>query len=162
MSTRLRLLAPVLAVAFAVAACGGSATPTPSPTAAPTASPTPTAEPTATPAAAAFCGDAAAFRASILALTNLKPLEVGTSGVKAAVTGVADSAQALLLSGKDLVAAPLANLVASVKALQATLAGLGDQQGLGASLLAVRAAIESIRSAAADVESALGTTCPAQ
>ena len=96
------------------------------------------------------------------ALTNLKLLEVGTSGVKAALGDVSASAQALLLSGKDLLAQPLANLVAAVKALQTTLTGLGDQQGLGAALVAVRAAIENIKTAAADVETALGTTCPAQ
>jgi hypothetical protein len=160
MSTRLRLLAPVLAVAFAVAACGGSSSPTPGPTAAPTASPT--AEPTAAPTSAAICGDGAAFRASVVALTELKLLEVGTSGVKAALADVSSSAQALLFSGKDLFAGPIANLLASVKALETTLTGLGDQQGLGAALVAVRAAIENIKSAAADVEAALGTTCPAQ
>ncbi len=160
MSNRLRLLVPVLAFAFAVAACGGSSSPTPSPTATPTASPT--AEPTSAPTGAAICGDAAAFRASMLALTELKLLEVGTSGVKAALADVSTSAQALLLSGKDLLAGPIANLVASVKALETTLTGLGDQQGLGAALVAVRAAIENIKSAAADVEAALGTTCPAQ
>ncbi len=160
MSNRLRLLAPALAIAMLAVACGGSSSPLPSAMPVPTASPT--AEPSAAPTTAAVCDDAATFRASIVALTNLKLLEVGTSGVKSALEDVSASAQALLLSGKDLLAQPLANLVASVKALQATLAGLGDQQGLGAALVAVRAAIENIKAAAADVETALGTTCPAQ
>jgi hypothetical protein len=168
MSTRFRLLAPALAITLLAAACGGSASPAPSATPVPSAPPTaeasapPTAEPSAGPTTAAICGDAATFRASIAALTSLKLLEVGTSGVTAALGDVAASAQALLVSGKDLLAQPLASLIASVKALQATLTGLGDQPGLGSALVAVRAAIENIKTAAADVETALGTTCPAQ
>jgi predicted trehalose synthase len=60
------------------------------------------------------------------------------------------------------VAAPVGNLLTAVQALQATLAGLGDQPSLGAKLAAVKLAIGQITAAAADVETALGTTCPAQ
>jgi hypothetical protein len=96
------------------------------------------------------------------ALTSLKLLEVGTSGVKAAVDDVKASAEALLVSGKDLLAQPVGNLIASVTALQATLTSLGDQPGLGAGVAAIRAAIEEIKVAAGDVEAALATTCPTQ
>jgi len=161
MSARLRLLGPILAVAFVAAACGGAASPTPDasdapPTTAPTASTAP-AESSAPPA---MCEDAAAFRASLETLTGLRLVEVGTSGVKAAVADVKSSAEALLVSGKDLIGPPITNLLAAVTALQATLTGLGDQPSLGAGLVAVRAAIAEIRAAADDVEAALETSCP--
>jgi hypothetical protein len=175
MSTRLRLLAPIVALTLALAACGGGSSPTPgtsatpaasvsaaSPSAAASATPTtaPTAGTSATPGA--VCTDAAAFRASVTALTGLQLAEVGVSGVTAALTDVQSSAQALLVSGKDLVAQPLANLQTAVQGLQTTLAGLGGQAGLGAKVVAVKAAIDQIKTAAIDVEAALGTACPAQ
>jgi len=168
MSTRLRLLAPVVVLTLVLAACAGASSPTPnasvpaaSASIAASAAPETSAAP-ATSGPAAICTDAAAFRASMTALTNLKLAEVGVSGVTAALSDLQSSAQALLLSGKDLVAAPVGNLLAAVQALQATLAGLGDQPSLGAKLAAVKLAIEQIKGAAADVETAIGTTCPAQ
>ena len=95
------------------------------------------------------------------ALTNLQLASVGVSGVTAALTEVESAAQALAVSGQELAAAPVSNLVASIQALQTTLTGLGSQPSLGAKLVAVKAAIEQIKTAAAAVESALGTTCPA-
>ena len=95
------------------------------------------------------------------ALTNLKLASVGVSGVKAALTDVQSAAQALALSGRELVGVPVSNLLASVQALQTTLTGLGDQPSLGAGLVAVKAAIEQIKTAGSAVASALATTCPA-
>ncbi len=167
MLSRLRLVIPVLAVAMAVTACGGGASPTPAASSAPP-SPTPAASAEATPAPsaastpAAICDDATAFRASVAALANLKLLEVGTSGVKSAVDEVKSNAEALLVSGKELLAQPIASLLAGVTGLQATLTSLGDQPSLGAGVAAVKLAIEQIKSAATDVEAALGTTCPVQ
>ena len=158
MSSRLRLLAPVLALTFVVAACGAGTSPTPAASNPPPASTAPAAS--AAPGASAICDDAAAFRASVAALTDLKLLEVGTSGVKAALTNVSTSAKALLVSGKDLLAQPLAKLLAAVEGLQATISALGDQPGLGAAVASIRTAIAGIKAAAADVETALGTTCP--
>jgi len=163
MSPRLRLLAPVFAIAVVAAACGGSASPTPSEppaTAAPTAAPS--MAPVESSGPAAICDDAAVFRASMITLANLKLLEVGTSGVKAAVDDVKSSAQALLVSGKELLAQPVGDLLAAVTALQATLTSLGDQSSLGAGVAAVKLAIEEIKAAADGVEAALGTTCPMQ
>lgn len=168
MSTRLRLVAPVVVLALALAACAGASSPTPNasvPAASASAAASVAPETSAAPATsgpAAVCTDAAAFRASVSALTGLKLAEVGVSGVTAALTAVQSSAQALLVSGKDLVAAPVGNLLAAVQALQTTLTGLGNQPSLGAKLAAVKLAIEQIKGAAADVETALGTTCPAQ
>ncbi len=168
MSTRLRLLLPVLALALTVAACGGAATSTPGASAQPpattpaaSASAEASAAPGASPTPAAICADATAFRASITALTNIKLLEVGTSGVQAALADVKSSAEALLISGKDLVAQPVANLMAAVTALQATLTGLGDQPSLGASAVAIKTAVAGIKTAADEVVAALNTTCPA-
>ena len=104
----------------------------------------------------------AAFRASVTALTSLKLLQVGTAGVKSAVTDVQSSAQALLVSGKDLVLTPVTNLLAAVQGLQATLTSMGDQPGLGAKIGAITTAIDQIKTAAGQVETALGTACPAQ
>ena len=95
------------------------------------------------------------------ALTDLQLASVGVSGVAAALTDVQSSAQALAVSGQELVGAPVNNLLASVRTLQTTLTGLGNQPSLGAALVAVKAAIDQIKSAGADVESALGNTCPA-
>ena len=167
MSSRLRLIAPVLALTLVAAACGGAASPSPdAPTAPPSATPAASAEASPTPSTAAtpaaICDDAAAFRASLVELTDLKLLEVGTTGVKAAVADVKANAEALLVSGKDLVAEPLADLLAAVTALQATLTSLGDQPSLGAGVAAVRLAIEQIKTAADNVEAVLGTTCPTQ
>lgn len=169
MTARLPLLAPILSVALVAAACGGSASPAPAATGAPaTAAPTASAAATASAgpvessAPAAVCEDAATFRASVATLTGLRLVEVGTSSVQAAVTDVKSSAEALLVSGKDLVGPPITNLLVAVTALQATLTGLGDQPSLGADLVAVRAAIAQIRAAADDVEAALQTSCPSR
>ena len=159
MSRDVRLLAPVLFLTLAVAACAGSSSPTPgTPTAQATAQTS--AAPTAS-GAAAICTDAARFRTSMTALTDLKLATVGVSGVTAALTEVESAAQALAVSGQELVGQPVGDLLTSVQALQTTLTGLGDQPSLGASLVAVKAAIEQIKTAASAVESALATTCPA-
>ena len=171
MSRDFRLLAPVLFLTLAVAACAASSSPTPgTPTAqatsqtsaAPTAQATTktSAAPTAS-GAAAICADAARFRASMTALTGLTLATVGVSGVTAALTEVQSAAQALAVSGHELVGQPISDLLTSVQALQTTLTGLGDQPSLGAKLVAVKAAIEQIKTAASAVESALATTCPA-
>ena len=118
------------------------------------------AAPTAS-GAAAICADAARFRASMTALTDLTLATVGVSGVTAALTEVQSAAQALAVSGHELVGQPVSDLLTSVQALQTTLTGLGDQPSLGAKLVAVKAAIEQIKTAASAVESALATTCPA-
>ena len=165
MSRDLRLVAPVLFLTLAVAACAASSSPTPgasSPGGAPTAPAT--TETSATPAASgadAICSDAARFRASITALTDLTLATVGVSGVTAALTEVQSSAQALAVSGSELVGQPISDLLTSVQALQTTLTGLGDQSSLGAELVAVKTAIEQIKTAASAVESALAPTCPA-
>jgi hypothetical protein len=168
MPSRLRILLPVLALALTVAACGGAASSTPGASAQPPAT-TPAASasaeassaPGTSSAPAAICADATAFRASVTALTTIKLLDVGTSGVQAALADVKTSAEALLVSGKDMVAQPVANLMAAVTALQATLTGLGDQPSLGASAVAIKTAVAGIKTAADDVVTALNTTCPA-
>ena len=157
--SRTRLLAPLLVLSLVVAACAVASSPTPGPSTT-LASPEASAAPSAS-GASAICSDAADFRASMTALTNLQLASVGVSGVTAALTDVQSSAQALAVSGKELVGVPVSNLLASVQGLQATLTGLGNQPSLGAGLVAVRAAIDQIKTAAADVESALGSTCPA-
>ena len=159
MSRDLRLLAPALFLTLAVAACAASSSPTPgAPTALATAQTS--AAPTAS-GAVAMCEDAARFRASMTALTDLKLASVGVSGVAAALTEVQSAAQALAVSGRELVGQPVSDLLTSVQALQTTLTGLGDQPSLGASLVAVKAAIEQMKTAGSAVESALATTCPA-
>ena len=76
--------------------------------------------------ASAICADAARLRTSMTALTNLQLASVGVTGVTAALTDVKSAAQALAVSGHDLVGVPVSNLLASVQALQTTLTGLGD------------------------------------
>ena len=159
MSRHVRLLASALFLALAVAACAASSSPTPgTPTARAT---TQTSTVPAASGSAAICADAAHFRASMTALTGLTLATVGVSGVTTALTDVQSSAQALAVSGHDLVGQPVSDLLTSVQALQTTLTGLGDQPSLGAKLVAVKAAIEQIKTAASAVESALATTCPA-
>ena len=160
MFSRIRLLAPVLVLTFAVAACATASSPTPGTPTTP-AAPGTSAVPAAS-GAAAICADAAHLRASMTALTNLKLASVGVSGVTAALADVQAATQALGVSGRELVGPQVSNLLASVQALQTTLTGLGDQPSLGAKLVAVKTAIDQITTAAADVESALGTTCPTQ
>ena len=159
MTRDVRLLAPVLLLTLAIAACAASSSPTPgTPTAAATSA-TSTA-PTAS-GAATICADATRFRSSMTALTGLTLATVGVNGVTAALAEVQSAAQALDVSGHDLVGQPISDLLTSVQALQTTLTGLGDQPSLGAKLVAVKAAIEQIKTAASAVESALATTCPA-
>ena len=96
------------------------------------------------------------------ALTDLKLADVGVSGVTTALTDVQAAAEALRVSGRELVGQPVDDLVTSIQALQTTLAGLGDQPSLGAKLVAVKTAITQIATAATSVETAVGTTCPTQ
>jgi hypothetical protein len=159
MSRDFRLLAPALFLTLAVAACAASSSPTPGTPTAQATSQT-SAAPNAS-GAAAICADATRFRASMTALTDLTLATVGVSGVTAALTEVQSAAQALAVSGRELVGQPISDLVTSVEALQTTLTGLGDQSSLGASLVAVKTAIEQIKTAASAVESALAPTCPA-
>ncbi len=158
MRSRFRFLAPLLVLTCVVAACAGAASPTPGPS---TVAATPQSSVPSASGASAICSDAADFRASMTALTNLQLASVGASGVTAALTDVQSAAQALAVSGQELVGVPVTNLLASVHALQTTLTGLGNQPSLGAGLVAVKAAIDQIKAAASDVESALGTACPA-
>ena len=95
------------------------------------------------------------------ALTDLKLATVGVSGLTAALAEVQSSAQTLAVSARALVGQSISDLLTSVQALRTTLTGLGDQSSLGAKLVAVKAAVEEIKTAAAAVESALATTCPA-
>ena len=53
-------------------------------------------------------------------------------------------------------------LLTAVPGLQTTIAGLGDQPTLGAMLVRVQAAIAQIKTAAANVDTALGTSSPTQ
>ena len=95
------------------------------------------------------------------ALTDLTLATVGVSSLTAALTNVQSAAEALAVSGRELVGTPVSNLLTSVQALQTTLTGLGDQPSLSAKLVAVKAALEQIKTAASAVDSALATTCPA-
>jgi len=165
--------APLLVLALVVAACGGAAaTPTGAPAATSVSSPAPVSSETPAPVSsetpgpaaspAAVCADAAAFKASITALTTLKPLEAGVAGVKAALTDVETSTQALVVSGKDVLGQPLTDLVAAVAGLKTTLTSLGDQGGIGSAISAIRSSIADIGTAAAAVQATLTSTCPAQ
>ena len=159
MSRDLRLLAPMLFLTFAVAACAAASSPTPGAPTAQASTETSAAPPAS--GAAAICADATRFRTSMKALTDLTLATVGVSGVTAALTEVQSAAQALAVSGQDLVGQQISDLLTSVQALQTTLTGLGDQPSLGAKLVEVKTAIEQIKTAASGVESALATTCPA-
>ena len=118
--------------------------------------------PGASPSAAAVCADASAFRASVATLTSLKLVEVGTSGVKSAVADVKTSAEALLASGKDVLGPPLTDLLTAVSGLEATLASLGNQSGLGSALSAIRASITEVKTSATALDQTLTSTCPGQ
>ena len=159
MRNRFRFLAPLLVLSCVVAACAAASSPIPG--ASTVAATPPSSVPSASGGASAICSDAADLRASMTALTNLQLTSVGVSGVTAALTDVQSAAQALAVSGHELVGVPVTNLLASVQALQTTLTGLGNQPSLGAGLVAVKAAIDQIKAAASDVESALGNACPA-
>ena len=174
MSTHIRRLAAVILLGSVLAACGGGASASSGAPAAPSTATNPAASAgaPASPApsvassggspsvSAAVCTDAAAFKAAISNLTNLKLAQVGASGVLTALTDVQASAQALEASGKDLIGPPISDLLTSVQGLQTTLAGLGDQP-VGAKLVAVTTAIGQIKASASSVETALGTICPA-
>jgi hypothetical protein len=162
MRNRYCLIAASLALNVVVAACAVATSPTPGTATAPT--PPAKSESSAAPAASvasAVCADADRLRASVSALTNLQLATVEVSGVTAAITEVQSAAEALVVSGHELAGVPVTNLVASIQALQTTVTGLGSQPSLGAKLDAAKAAIDQIKAAASDVESALGTTCPA-
>ena len=146
MDARIRLLSPVLSLTVAVAACAGAASPSPSTPTTPAA--TGTAAAPAAPSETAICADAARLRTSMTALHDLKLADVGVSGVTTALTDVLSAAQALGASGRALVGPPISQLVVSVQALQTTLTGLGDQPKLGAKLVAVKTAIDQIKTAA--------------
>jgi hypothetical protein len=162
MRNRYCLIAASLALNVVVAACAVATSPTPGTATAPT--PPAKSESSAAPAASvasAVCADADRLRASVTALTSLQLATVEVSGVTAAITEVQSAAEALVVSGHELAGVPVTNLVASIQALQTTVTGLGSQPSLGAKLDAAKAAIDQIKTAASDVESALGTTCPA-
>jgi hypothetical protein len=165
MRNRYCLIAASLALNVVVAACAVATSPTPGTATAPTPpAKSAASESSAAPAASvasAVCADADRLRASVTALTSLQLATVEVSGVTAAITEVQSAAEALVVSGHELAGVPVTNLVASIQALQTTVTGLGSQPSLGAKLDAAKAAIDQIKAAASDVESALGTTCPA-
>ena len=95
------------------------------------------------------------------ALTDLKLATVGVSGVTAALAECSRPPRPSPCRRESSSASRSSDLLTSVQALRTTLTGLGDQSSLGAKLVAVKAAIEEIKTAASAVESALATTCPA-
>jgi hypothetical protein len=92
MTTRTRLLVPVLLLAVLVAACGGPSTPSPAPSsAAPTARPTPT--PTATPSPSPTASAAPA--ADISLVTDAVDKTLGTETARLAMTITFDGGTAI-------------------------------------------------------------------
>lgn len=158
---RLGLLAPLLAMALLAAACSATTSSTaPSAASSTASSSAPTAAASASSGSGAMCDDVAALRASIAALKDLKLLEVGTAGVKTAVADVKARAEAVKVSAGATLGQPIDDLLTAVAALQTTVTSLGDQSGLAAAAVSIKASIEQIGTAAAGVQTTMSSPCP--
>jgi hypothetical protein len=120
----------------------------------------PSAAASASSGTAALCVDVAKLRASIVALKDLKLLQVGTAGVKAALTDVKNNAEALKVSAAATFRQPLDDLLTAVNGLLTTVTNLGDQSSLGAAAVSIKTSIDQIGTAAAALETAASSTCP--
>jgi hypothetical protein len=106
-----------------------------------------------------YCSDVSDFETAVTDLTKVKPVQEGTSGVKAAVQKVADTGKAVVESAKS-------DFPDQTKALDQTLSTLGTTvKQLGDPATAKQAAVQvpgqasAVKSAADDFKSATDSKC---
>ena len=133
-----------------LASCSPSATPTPTTPAAPSAAATTAAATTATAtsaAPAAGCAEVTELKASLEALTQVKPAEDGVPALKAALADVKTDLEAAQGSAAEI-------LQPSVEQVKTAFAGLQTAAG-GVTVDNVREKAPGIRAAMAEVKTAL-------
>ena len=152
--------AAVAAVALlgALASCGSGSAPTQTAPPATTAAPTTAAAPT-TGAAPAACADVAELKASLEALTKVKPAEDGVAALKTAIDNVKSNLGPAEASVSELLKPSVEEVKTAFAELQTATEGL-TADNFKEKAPAIRAAMAHLRTATADLSSTLTQSCP--
>ena len=153
------VLATAVALVCVLASCG---TPAPtSPPAAPTtaAAPTTSAAAPSSAAAPAECADVAELKASLEALAKVKPAEDGVAALKTAIDNVKSNLEPAVASASAMLKPKVEQVRTAFAALQAAADGL-TADNFRQKAPAIRAAMTQLRTATADLTSALTESCP--
>jgi hypothetical protein len=152
------MLVATVALACGLASCG---TPTPTgPPAAPTsvaAAPSTAASPTG--AAPAVCANVAELKASLEALTKVKPAEDGVAALKTAIDNVQSNLAPAAASASALLKPSVEQVKTAFAQLQTATSGL-TADNLKQKLPSIRTAMTGVRKATTDLTSTLTQSCP--
>ncbi len=145
----------VVAFLGVLAGCGGSSAPSPSSAPASTTSSTPSSTPTSTTG----CADVAALKASLQALTQVKPLQDGVAALQAAIANVKTSLDTAVASAPATLQPQVAQVKSAFAAVQTSVTGLSTDN-LKQKAPSIVAALTQLGTAASGLASALTQNCP--
>ncbi len=152
MSSRLRSAAGMLVVVVAflgvLAGCGGSSAPSPS-----------SAAKASTTSSTGGCADVAALKASLAALTQVRPLQDGVAALQAAIANVKTSLDTAVASAPATLQPEVAQVKSAFAVVQASVTGLSTDN-LTQKAPSIVAALTQLGTAASGLASALTQNCP--
>lgn len=132
------ILAALTLVVAVLAACGSAATPAPSPS------------PSPSPATSEVCTAIADLGASVDAIKDVKPVQDGVDGYKAAIADVRTNLTAVRDAAGDEIGDQVDALEAAITDLQSTLDSVGDA-GIGEKLVEVGTGVAAVGTAMVDL-----------
>jgi hypothetical protein len=152
------ILATVVVLVCVLAGCG---TPTQTaPPAAPSSAAAPSSPAAATTAAApAACADVAELKASLEALAKVKPAEDGVAALKTAIDNVKSNLGPAVASASEMLKPKVEQVQTAFAELQTAADGL-TADNFRQKAPSIRAAMMQLRTATADLTSALTQSCP--
>ena len=115
--------------------------------------------PTSTVSSSAGCADVTALKASLDALTKVRPLQDGTMALTTAITNVKTSLDAAVASASATLQPEVTQVKTAVAALQTAVTGL-TADNLTQKLPSITAALTQVGTAAAALASAVTQNCP--
>jgi hypothetical protein len=107
-----------------------------------------------------MCEKIVTLRASVAALKDLKPREVGTAGVKAAADRVMNDADAFWGSAAATLGSSLDDTLNAAAELEANLTNLGGQSSLGSAAGSIQHRIDDVTTTWEAMDNALSAPCP--
>jgi len=112
-----------------------------------------------TTAPAAACADIGALKASLEALTKVKPAEDGVAALKTAIDNVKSDLEPAAASASALLQPSVQQVKTAFADLQTAVSGLSTDN-VRQKAPAIRTAMTQVRTATANLSSALTTSCP--
>ena len=146
------ILVAAVALACALGSCG-----TPTQTGPPAAPTSAAASPTSAPPAA--CADVADLKASLVALTEVKPTEDGVAALKTAIANVESNLASTKASTSEMLKPSVEQVKTAFAQLQTAAGGL-TADNLRQKAPSILAAMTGVRTATANLSSTLTQSCP--